>query len=31
MLIYTENGDKYAMMIKLIGPIGSICLNYWKD
>ena len=29
--IYTENGDKYAMMIKLVGITGSICLNWWKD
>jgi len=31
LAIYTENGDKYAMWMKLIGPIGSICLNLWKD
>jgi len=30
LLIHTENGDKYAMMIKIIGPIGGIALNYWK-
>lgn len=29
--IHTENGDKYAMWMKLVGPIGSICLNLWKD
>jgi len=29
--IYTENGDKYAMIIKLVGITGSICLNWWKD
>jgi len=27
----TENGDKYAMWMKLIGPLGSIALNLWKD
>jgi multidrug transporter EmrE-like cation transporter len=31
LAIYTENGDKYAMWMKCIGPIGSILLNYWKD
>mmetsp|Transcript_35854 Transcript_35854/g.54988 ORF Transcript_35854/g.54988 Transcript_35854/m.54988 type:complete len:264 (+) Transcript_35854:350-1141(+) len=31
LLIYQEGGDKYAMWIKVIGPVGSICLNYWKD
>jgi len=31
LLIHTENGDKYAMWMKLIGPLGSICLNLWKD
>jgi len=31
LLIYTQNGDKYAMWMKLIGPIGSCCLNLWKD
>ena len=31
LLIYTEGGDKYAMWMKLIGPLGSIALNYWKD
>jgi len=31
MVIYTENGDKYAMWMKIIGPLGSIALNLWKD
>jgi hypothetical protein len=31
LLIYTENGDKYALAMKCIGPLGSILLNYWKD
>ena len=31
LLIYTEDGTKYAMMMKLIGPLGSIALNYWKN
>lgn len=30
LLIYTENGDKYAMIMKVIGPLGAIALNYWK-
>merc|ERR1712046_332698 len=25
------NGDKYAMIIKIVGVLGSICLNWWKD
>ena len=29
--IHTENGAKYAMWIKLLGPCGSIALNLWKD
>ena len=29
--IHTEKGDKYALWIKMLGPIGSICLNLWKD
>jgi hypothetical protein len=31
LLIHKEGGDKYAMWMKLIGPIGSLCLNLWKD
>lgn len=31
LAINTENGDKYAMWIKAIGPLGSIALNLWKD
>jgi hypothetical protein len=31
LLIYTKNGDKYAMWMKLIGPCGSLCLNLFKD
>jgi len=31
LLIYnTENGDKWALAMKFIGPIGSCCLNLWK-
>jgi len=30
LLIHTENGDKYAMWMKAIGPCGAIALNYWK-
>ena len=30
LLIHTENGDKYAMWMKCIGPCGAIALNYWK-
>lgn len=29
--IHTENGAKYAMMIKILGPCGSIALNLWKN
>ena len=29
--IHTENGAKYAMIIKLLGPLGSIALNLWKN
>jgi hypothetical protein len=31
MAIYTENGAKYAMWMKFIGPLGSIGLNVWKN
>jgi hypothetical protein len=31
LLIHTEGGAKYAMWMKFLGPIGSICLNLWKD
>ena len=31
LAIATENGDKYAMWIKIVGPLGSIALNLWKD
>lgn len=30
LIARTENGYHYAMWIKLIGPIGSICMNLWK-
>lgn len=30
LLIHTENGDKYALIMKVIGPCGSMALNYWK-
>ena len=23
--------DKYAMIIKVVGVLGSIALNWWKD
>lgn len=26
----TKEGYKYAILIKLIGPLGSICMNNWK-
>ena len=29
--IHTENGDKYAMWMRFLGPCGSIALNLWKD
>lgn len=29
--IHTENGSRYAMWIKLLGPMASIALNLWKD
>ena len=29
-MIHTENGDKYAMMMKVLGPCSTIALNYWK-
>jgi hypothetical protein len=28
--IHTENGDKYAMFMKGLGPMCTIALNYWK-
>lgn len=31
LLIWSENGAKYAMWMKLLGPVGSIMLNLWKD
>lgn len=31
LMITQENGDKYAMWIKIIGPLGSMALNLWKD
>lgn len=31
LAINTEGGDKYAMWIKVLGPLGSIALNLWKD
>lgn len=30
LAIPTKNGHHYAIYIKLIGPLGSIALNYWK-
>mmetsp|Transcript_12709 Transcript_12709/g.21410 ORF Transcript_12709/g.21410 Transcript_12709/m.21410 type:complete len:384 (-) Transcript_12709:73-1224(-) len=30
LLIYTPNGHQYAIWMKFIGPIGSICLNVFK-
>lgn len=29
--ITSEGGDSFAMWIKLLGPLGSIALNLWKD
>lgn len=31
LAIYTKNGDKYAMIIKIVGVCGSLALNWWKD
>lgn len=31
LAIHSEGGAKYAMWMKLLGPIGSIALNLWKD
>jgi len=31
LVIHTENGAKYAMIMKVLGPLGSIALNLWKD
>jgi len=28
--IASKNGHHYAMYIKLVGPLGSMALNYWK-
>ena len=30
LLINTRNGYHYAMWIKFVGPVGSICLNLFK-
>lgn len=30
LAINTPNGSKYAIWIKFVGPIGSICLNLFK-
>ena len=30
LAIATKGGSHYAMWIKLVGPCGSIALNYWK-
>ena len=30
LLIHTPNGHHYAMVIKLVGPLGSIMLNMYK-
>jgi hypothetical protein len=30
LMIHTENGGKYAMIMKGLGPCASIALNYWK-
>lgn len=31
LVINTENGDKYTMWMKIIGPIGMIFLNLHKN
>lgn len=30
LILGTSNGYKYAILIKLIGPAASICMNLWK-
>lgn len=30
LAIATNGGHHYAMYIKLVGPLGSMALNYWK-
>lgn len=30
LILGTKGGYKYAILIKLIGPIGSACMNLWK-
>jgi hypothetical protein len=30
LAINTRNGHSYSLWIKLIGPLGSICLNLFK-
>jgi hypothetical protein len=30
LAINTQNGHHFALLIKLIGPIGSVCLNMYK-
>jgi hypothetical protein len=31
LLFKLENGYRYAMVIKLVGPVASYCLNCWRD
>ena len=31
LLFKLENGHKYGIVIKLIGPLASCGLNYWRD
>lgn len=30
LILGTKSGYKYALLIKLIGPCGSIAMNFWK-
>jgi hypothetical protein len=31
LLFKLKNGYKYAFIVKAVGPIGSFCLNYYRD
>jgi len=31
LLFKLKNGHKYAFIVKAVGPIGSFCLNYYRD
>ena len=30
LAVASKSGYKYALLVKLIGPCGSIAMNYWK-